>query len=79
MVSNILRLPTVIAARGKCRSGHYADVSKGLYTRPVKIGARASGWPESEVLALQSATIAGKAPDEIRTLVRDLEAQRGTR
>lgn len=76
MVSRILRPPAVVMARGKSRSGHYADVKDGLYTRPIKIGPRASGWPESEVTALQSACIAGKSQDEIRRLVQELEAQR---
>lgn len=78
MLQRIVRVPDVIKARGKCRTSHYNDVSAGLFTRPVKIGARASGWPESEVAALQRARIAGKTDDEIRTLVKALEAQRGS-
>lgn len=76
MVKRILRVPAVLAARGKSRSGHYADISAGLYTPPVKIGPRCAGWPDNEVEALQSATIAGKSPDEIRSLVRRLTADR---
>lgn len=76
MVARILRLQPVLDARGKRRSSHYSDVACGLFTRPVKIGPRAAGWPESEVAALQSARIAGKTDDEIRVLVRRLEADR---
>lgn len=76
MVKRILRVPAVLAARGKSRSGHYADITAGLYTPPVKIGPRGSGWPDDEVAALQAATIAGKSPDEIRALVRQLTAGR---
>lgn len=76
MTNSILRPPRVVAIRGKCRSSHYADIQAGLFTRPVKIGPRASGWPESEVAALQAARIAGKTDDEIRALVKSLEAQR---
>jgi prophage regulatory protein len=76
MVERILRLQPVLDARGKRRSSHYNDVACGLFTRPVKIGPRAAGWPETEVAALQAARIAGKSDDEIRTLVRKLEADR---
>ena len=75
-VEKILRMPIVLAARGKSRAGHYADITNGLYTRPVKIGLRAPGWPESEVAALQAATIAGKSQEDIRRLVCELEAAR---
>lgn len=77
MVKRILRVPEVLAARGKCRSGHYADIANGLYTPPVKTGLRGAGWPDNEVEALQAATIAGKAPEEIRGLVQHLIAERG--
>jgi prophage regulatory protein len=76
MVCKILRVDVVLALRGKSRSGHYADVASGLYTRPVKIGPRASGWPEPEVAALQAAVIAGTTQDEVRALVRRLELDR---
>lgn len=75
-LERILRLQPVLDARGKRRSSHYNDVASGLFTRPVKIGPRAAGWPETEVAALQAARIAGKTDDEIKALVRALEAQR---
>lgn len=76
MVKRILRVPAVLAARGKSRSGHYADIAAGLYTPPVKIGPRGAGWPDNEVDALLAATVAGKSQDEIRALVKQLTAQR---
>jgi prophage regulatory protein len=45
-------------------------------TPPVKLGARAIGWPTEVILAINAARIAGKSDDEIRQLVRRLEAQR---
>jgi hypothetical protein len=33
-----LQLPEVLRRRAKSRSAHYADISRGLCTRPVKIG-----------------------------------------
>lgn len=76
MVNPILRLPEVLRVRGRSRSAHYSDIQLGLYTVPVAIGRRSVGWPESEVTALNDATIAGKPEDEIRALVQMLESQR---
>jgi prophage regulatory protein len=76
MTPTILRLPAVLRKRGRSRSAHYLDIQQGLYTRPVSIGARAVGWPELEVAALNGARIASKSDDEIRSLVVQLEAAR---
>lgn len=72
----ILRLKGVLKRRGVSRSTHYLDISKKLFTQPVKIGERAVGWPESEVEVLNAARIAGKSANEIRNLVVQLEAAR---
>lgn len=71
-----LRLPQVLQARGRSRSSHYADVADGLFTTPVKVGPRASAWPDYEVDALVRARIAGKNDGEIRVLVSELMAAR---
>lgn len=76
MVNQIVRLPAVLKARGICRTAHYGDINKGLFTRPVALGMRAKGWPQSEVEALVRARIAAKSDAEIRALVRELEAAR---
>jgi len=76
MAATILRLPTVLSARGRSRSSHYLDIQQGLFTPPVQIGLRAVGWPADEVAAINAARIAGKADPEIRTLVAKLEANR---
>jgi prophage regulatory protein len=78
MVTTILRLPAVLRERGRSRSSHYLDIHQGLFTQPVTIGLRAVGWPASEVAALNAARIAGKTDDEIRALVKKLEAARKT-
>jgi prophage regulatory protein len=75
-MSRILRLPEVLRERGRSRSSHYADVQDKLFTLPVRIGARAVGWPESDLVALNKARVAGKTNDEIRALVEKLEAAR---
>ena len=74
MNTAILRLP---AARGPySRSAFYERMDRGLMTRPVRIGLRAVGWPSYEVDAISRAVIAGRSDDEIRALVRRLEAER---
>lgn len=79
MTHTILRLPIVLRERGRSRSSHYLDIQKGLFTQPVAIGARAVGWPEHEVVALNEARIAGKSEQEIRSLVKHLEESRRKR
>ncbi len=76
MTRTILRLPKVMAFSGLSRSTVYLQISQGVFTHPVSLGARAVGWPELEVAALNAARIAGKSEDEIRELVVKLEAAR---
>jgi prophage regulatory protein len=72
----IIRFPEAATARGLSRSTCYQQVARGLMTRPVKCGARAIGWPREEIEAINAARIAGKSDDEIRQIVKRLEAQR---
>lgn len=74
----ILRLPDVLAFTGLSRSSIYLSIAKGLWTKPVKLGARAVGWPINEALAINGGRIAGKSEAEIRALVEQLEAARKT-
>lgn len=76
MAHTILRLPCVNKRTGDSRSTLYLRISQGLFTRPVKLGPRASGWPDYEVDAIVAARIAGKSDTEIRALVSALEAAR---
>ena len=76
MTHTILRLPAVKAETGVSRSTHYLRIAQGLFTKPVSLGARAVGWPSSEVAALNAARIAGKSEEEIRVLVANLEKAR---
>lgn len=72
----ILRRKQATARSGYSRSTIYLRISQGLWTKPVALGARSVGWPESEVDALIAARIAGKSDAEIRALVVTLEASR---
>ena len=76
MVKTILRLPAVKAETGASRSTIYLRIQQGLWPRPVRLGPRSVGWPASEVAAINAARIAGRADQEIRALVIDLEAAR---
>lgn len=76
MSNIILRLPAVKNRYGCSRSTLYLRISQGLWTKPVNLGARSIGWPANEVDALIAARIAGKSEDEIRALVKQLEAAR---
>lgn len=75
-IDSLVRLPVVKQATGKSRTTIYRDIEKGLMTRPVKIGGGRSAWPQSEIVAINQARIAGKADDEIKTLIVSLEAAR---
>lgn len=78
MLQTIYRLPTVKSESGLSRSTIYLRIAQGLWTKPVSLGARAVGWPSSEVAAINAARIAGKSDQEIRVLVSKLEASRKT-
>jgi prophage regulatory protein len=56
----------------------YLRISEGLWTRPVNLGGRSVGWPDYEVEVLNAARRAGKSDEEVKWLVRELHAQRGT-
>lgn len=72
----ILRRRRVEVASGHSRSTLYRHISQGLWSRPVKIGPRAVGWPASDVAELNAARIAGHSDDEVRELVARIHAAR---
>ena len=76
VLQTIYRLPAVKTESGYSRSTIYLRIAQGLWTKQVSLGARAVGWPSSEVSALNAARIAGKTDEEIRALVAKLEAAR---
>ena len=47
----ILRRPAVEATTGLSRSTIYQHMQAGVFPRPVRLGPKAVGWLESEVLA----------------------------
>ena len=49
MNERILRRPEVEARIGLSRSTIYAQMADGDFPKPVRLGKRAVGWPESAV------------------------------
>lgn len=74
---SILRMPAVKLETGqRFHASIYTAIKAGLFTQPVQIGQRSVGWPDTEVLAINAARIAGKSETEIRELVNQLHAMR---
>ena len=78
MSFTFLRLPRILLKRGKGRTSLYEEIRAGLFPHGVWIGPNSKAWPDFEVDQVNAALLAGKSPDEIRQLVRDLEAARKT-
>lgn len=76
MIPPILRLPAVQSNSGIPKSTLYLRIAQKLWTKPIRLGPRSVGWPENEVAALNAARISGKNDDEVRALVKQLEAAR---
>ena len=72
----IWRRKQVLAKYGIGGSTLYARIAAGLWPKPISLGVRAVGWPDSEVEAVVRARIAGKSDDEIRALVIEIERKR---
>ena len=76
MTNNILRLPEVLKVMGISRGTHYRHISMGLFTKPISLGDRAVGWPESEVVSINNARIAGLSSLAIKGIVQELHSSR---
>ena len=48
-----IRLPEVLTLLGISRSTFYAGIKKGKYPKPMRIGARVSGWRAAEIKGLR--------------------------
>ena len=76
MEQYILRLPEVKARSGLARSTIYKYIANGLWTKPVRLGGKAVGWPKYEIDKLITARISGKDDLQIKEMVKDLEILR---
>lgn len=74
---NILRYQMLLNRFGlKSVASLYEHADSGILTRPVKVGPKASGWPEHEIDMILEARAIGASNDEIRTIVKGLHAKR---
>lgn len=71
-----LRVRDVSQKMGLSRASIYKLVQRGLFPRPVKVFAKVSVWPDTEVDQIMSAMCRQASSSEIRDLVRRLEEQR---
>ena len=71
-MKSFLRLPQVCDRTGKPKSTVYREVGDGLLPPPVRIGERASAWPDDEIDAVNCARLRGQTNNEIRHLVTEL-------
>jgi prophage regulatory protein len=72
-----LRLPAVKSAFGYSSDGAvYLNIDAGLLPKPVKVGPRASAWPEVEIGQILTARAGGASDDQIRALVNKLHDAR---
>ncbi|MDR2991182.1 MAG: AlpA family phage regulatory protein [Burkholderiaceae bacterium] len=69
-------MPSVSEQTGLPSVGIYRQIRDGLFTRPVRLGLRAVGWPAAEVAELNVARIRGDSADQIRALVERLHEAR---
>lgn len=56
----VLRLNEVIAKTGRSRSTIYADIERGTFPQPIKLGPRAIGFVSEEIDGWISARIAAR-------------------
>ena len=66
----------VQAVTGLSRSSIYLRITQGLLPTPVALGARAVGWPQAEIEAINRARVAGVNDEALRALVIELVAER---
>ena len=59
----ILRLPQAKERTGLSRSTIYQLVKEGRLKAPIKLGARASGWLESDIDEFLAESIKASRPD----------------
>jgi prophage regulatory protein len=72
----IIRFAEVRTLSGLSRSTIYLRIREGLFPKPIPLGPRMVGWPESDIAELNAARIRGDGDNEIRSMVAKLEAAR---
>lgn len=73
--TRLINLTEILICNSRKRSKQYLLIAAGLYPRPIRLG-RSSLWLAVEDETVRRAVISGKSDDEIREIVRELEAAR---
>ena len=60
-MSTLMKLPEVVALTRRSRSRIYADMERGAFPKPVKLGPRSIAFVESEVRDWLNARVAERA------------------
>lgn len=76
MAINMFRQQQSMAKTGEKRSTFNSKVNSGLIPKPIFISPRVKVWPEHELDAINRAWLAGYNEDQIRELVKKIEAER---
>ncbi len=63
MAEALLRLPAVIARTGCSRPTIYKAIARGDFPTPIKLGARAVAWQESQIEQWVQARISASRND----------------
>lgn len=72
----LIRRPEVLILTARSKSALQLDEKAGLLCPPISIGERAVAYIKQEVVAIIQARIEGQTPEQIKTLVQELIAQR---
>ena len=73
----IIRKPEVLSLTGFSRSTLFNRINNGLFPRQISLGgARAVGFVASEVGEVIQSMIEEQSPEQIKTLVAQLKANR---
>ncbi len=70
------RRDVLVALANISRVTLQAEINSQLFTKPIAVTKRRCAWPSSEVAAILAAKVAGVSSDELRAIVRGLEAAR---
>jgi prophage regulatory protein len=76
MVQKLLPTPEILDRHLFGPSTLYQQIRDGVFTPPVRVGAKKSAWPEEESDAILRARIAGCTDEELRAIVQKLIADR---
>ncbi len=71
-----MRLKPTLKVMQRSGSSLYRDIKDGLFTKPVRLGKKAVGWPAEEVEELTAARRAGFSDNKIRQIVDELHFKR---